>query len=663
MGYTYYNPLKVWLDPASIADVVSYIQKYLSENPIKDTEEINQIIADYIAAHPEIIGGVQSVNGETGVVVLTASDIETTGQITIQAVLTSLSSQISDISQTVTGLDTRITANTTGITNEATARANADTALGNQITALQGAVGSPLVAATAAAMTDTSKIYVYTGSETGYTNGNWYYYNGTAWTSGGVYNAVAINTDTTLTVSGMAADAKATGDGLNELKRDLDAITEHSLNILFFTDHTNRTLSSGIVLSFEEPSSIEFNGAVGSSIITLPLMGNENYVPDTFQPNLASGTYGYSQQITTGSGDTTGTALYYRTSTSGSNQGFQTWSNNTVKTFETPVEIVYRLSANKTFTGRKCQITIIEGNAVPANYIPYEISAIDRKAREMIENLGSENYTVPSSVNLSTFFNTSAYASTHELQGVCTDGTYLYYAMHPENDEDNAVIGKIRLSDGTLISEVSNHSYGHCNGMCYFPDNNTLIISSMDNLGTMYVVDADTLSYVSEFVMQTILKDAWENYSYGSYAGVGCVGYSEELEKFVFLLRQSNSGVFWGFAITDKAYNLEKLLKCQNVTKTVQYRGGLDCDSEYIYMTEADLVDNVRVAKIVIYNYAGAIVSVLSMSGLGYTIEGVAKLNNSEYYMSHSNNVIRKITVEDTTLVSVASIIKKYNFN
>ena len=221
MGYTYYNPLKVWLDPASIADVVSYMQKYLSENPIKDTEEINQIISDYIAAHPELVSGVDSVNGRSGEVVLTASDINTSGTTTIQEVLTSLSSQISDITQTVTGLDTRISANTTGITNEATARANADTALDNRITALQGAVGSPLLAATAAAMTDTSKIYVYTGSETGYTNGNWYYYNGSAWVSGGVYNAVAINTDTTLTVAGMAADAKATGDELNDLKSNL----------------------------------------------------------------------------------------------------------------------------------------------------------------------------------------------------------------------------------------------------------------------------------------------------------------------------------------------------------------------------------------------------------------------------------------------------------
>lgn len=80
--------------------------------------------------------------------------------------------------------------------------------------------GYPFTAATAAAMTDTTKIYVYTGSETGYVNGNWYYYDGAAWVSGGVYNAVAFDTDTTLTISGAAADAKATGDRFNNVISD-----------------------------------------------------------------------------------------------------------------------------------------------------------------------------------------------------------------------------------------------------------------------------------------------------------------------------------------------------------------------------------------------------------------------------------------------------------
>ena len=77
---------------------------------------------------------------------------------------------------------------------------------------------SPLVASTVAGMTDTEKVYVYVGSETGYTNGNWYYYNGSAWVSGGVYNAVAVDTDTTLAISGKAADAKKTGDEIADLK-------------------------------------------------------------------------------------------------------------------------------------------------------------------------------------------------------------------------------------------------------------------------------------------------------------------------------------------------------------------------------------------------------------------------------------------------------------
>ena len=81
--------------------------------------------------------------------------------------------------------------------------------------------GSPLVASTVAGMTDHEKVYVYVGSETGYTSGNWYYWNGSAWASGGVYNSVAVQTDTTLAISGMAADAKKTGDEISDLKSQI----------------------------------------------------------------------------------------------------------------------------------------------------------------------------------------------------------------------------------------------------------------------------------------------------------------------------------------------------------------------------------------------------------------------------------------------------------
>lgn len=93
--------------------------------------------------------------------------------------------------------------------------------VGEEIATIRAAVGSPLKASTVAQMTDTNKIYVYVGSESGYTNGNWYYWNGSAWTSGGVYNSVAVVTDPTLTLSGVPADAKATGNKINDLNSGL----------------------------------------------------------------------------------------------------------------------------------------------------------------------------------------------------------------------------------------------------------------------------------------------------------------------------------------------------------------------------------------------------------------------------------------------------------
>lgn len=87
-----------------------------------------------------------------------------------------------------------------------------------------GALGNgyPTPAGTVAEMTDESAVYLYTGSETGYTAGNWYFYNGTAWTSGGTYGGAV--TDSTLSIEGVAADAKAVGDALSDADDRLTAL-------------------------------------------------------------------------------------------------------------------------------------------------------------------------------------------------------------------------------------------------------------------------------------------------------------------------------------------------------------------------------------------------------------------------------------------------------
>jgi hypothetical protein len=94
-------------------------------------------------------------------------------------------------------------------------------AYGAALHGLMAAYGGPLTANAAAGMTDQTKVYVYTGTTTSaLTKGHWYYYDGSSWADGGVYQAAAVQTDTTLTVAGEAADAKATGDEITELKND-----------------------------------------------------------------------------------------------------------------------------------------------------------------------------------------------------------------------------------------------------------------------------------------------------------------------------------------------------------------------------------------------------------------------------------------------------------
>ena len=112
--------------------------------------------------------------------------------------------------------------------------------------------GTPNMVTTAAQMTDTDKIYVYVGSEAGWNNGHWYYYDaGTStWVDGGVYNSTAFVTDATLTEAGKAADAKAVGDAL-ALKADLAGAT-FTGNVVVNADFSttgNATIANDLTVS------------------------------------------------------------------------------------------------------------------------------------------------------------------------------------------------------------------------------------------------------------------------------------------------------------------------------------------------------------------------------------------------------------------------------
>ena len=95
---------------------------------------------------------------------------------------------------------------------------NLDSKVGRLQTTVNGMSGGapPTASSTSGMNPEVSPIYVNT------TDGNWYYYNGSAWQIGGVYGGAV--TDTTLSIEGAAADAKAAGDAIAD-KADADDLT------------------------------------------------------------------------------------------------------------------------------------------------------------------------------------------------------------------------------------------------------------------------------------------------------------------------------------------------------------------------------------------------------------------------------------------------------
>ena len=90
------------------------------------------------------------------------------------------------------------------------------------LSATESAMSGPNIANTAADMVDHDKVYVYQGSESGYTAGHWYAYRNNTWRDCGVYKSVIV--DKTLAVSDTAADAKTVGDRITSLSGQVSTL-------------------------------------------------------------------------------------------------------------------------------------------------------------------------------------------------------------------------------------------------------------------------------------------------------------------------------------------------------------------------------------------------------------------------------------------------------
>jgi len=102
--------------------------------------------------------------------------------------------------------------------------------------------GSPLVASSTAGMTDTSRVYVNT------TDGNWYYYNGSNWVIGGVYQA-SEDSDTVYMLKNPLAESDNLFNPLtvtNNYSLSSSTGEPYTDNNYYITDFISITKSSGL---------------------------------------------------------------------------------------------------------------------------------------------------------------------------------------------------------------------------------------------------------------------------------------------------------------------------------------------------------------------------------------------------------------------------------
>lgn len=151
-------------------------------------------------------------------------------------------------------------------------------------TAMQGQTvtipnyGSPVGVTDSADMVDEGTIYLYEGTTGGgFTNGHFYYYDGSAWADGGEYAAATVQTDKTLLVENRAADAKAVGEAVGALKESVSETTRNLFDITGISG-TGLTVTDGIINGTSTDFRNNFGGNSDGIAASINFKSNTQYV-------------------------------------------------------------------------------------------------------------------------------------------------------------------------------------------------------------------------------------------------------------------------------------------------------------------------------------------------------------------------------------------------
>lgn len=198
------------------------------------------------------------------------------------------------------------------------------------------------------------------------------------------------------------------------------------------------------------------------------------------------------------------------------------------------------------------------------------------------------------------FFNLPAVGGCSVLQGVCTDGKYMYLILEGSNvsagDEilkKGHIVSKVDMSTWEIVLQSEPLPLDHGNSMCYNTKTNQLIVANCNDVDTtdnqnntklITFIDPETLE-----IVDTKLLDF----------AINAIEYSPDYNLYVVGIKGSSAA----FAVLDENFVELGYYEGHNLELSPQ---DVDCDKDYIYVgnsgTGSSHVGN-EVVKI--YNWDG----------------------------------------------------------
>lgn len=429
--------------------------------------------------------------------------------------------------------------------------------------------------------------------------------------------------DTTLTIEGGLAEAKATGEAIGSLKEELgNVVGTDSLNKQLFnkndfsvggmrsglkTDDKNRITNAGTSFKDNKPIKCK-KGDVFKIKVNL---SNSDFIGCRIGIHEVSDDFfvldsGWIQDVQNGAEYT-----IQHHSTTGFNIQFSfSKTSNIVTTNKTEfvgVLELYNLLSNVKFS-------ISKGDIALTNI------ELENKYKALWDPLSVPNDLIYKPNTISNVFITAN--TSYRLQGCAISNDYLYYSMTtPDNSE--SYIYKVSLENGEIINSISGN-YGHVGDMTYNALTNEIVtLNAVTSYSDLFFFDADTLEYKKTIRINT---DDWR---------LSAISYNQSTNGYIVEFAKNNTWSDYKFAFTDINFNIISEFNAINKGQTLQ---GITNDYNYIYATYSD--PNI----IIVYNINGAYVGYIELP-FSSEAECVAKKNNDLFVGEDGEKKIYKLSL------------------